>query len=173
MRPPFSILLALVLIPAISSGNPSPGSGTFPKNTGPSTAERITDAEFIARRAASADAANPVRHQPARPKGYGLLEMSAILHHGQQMVFLPKDSILHCPQEHEARRSGTVTGRPVDWITFLAANRSWLATFEVTREQIIGQKPVPPEIRDRFARGKSVVVATFQGGPVTVIPHQP
>ncbi|MCF7734617.1 MAG: hypothetical protein K9N23_23240, partial [Akkermansiaceae bacterium] len=59
------------------------------------------------------------------------------------------------------------------WADFLVANRGWIATVEVTRTQAEGNHLIEEETATRIAESDKLVVATYLGGPISVLPPKP
>ena len=83
---------------------------------------------------------------------------------------VPRGSILHLPEKHQELVAEKPQGRQVSWFEFLAANRSWVKRQDVIWRQVLGKVPLSKETLESFATEARLVVATFQGGPVTVLP---
>jgi hypothetical protein len=58
----------------------------------------------------------------------------------------------------------------VSWADFFAANRGWISTVEVSRVQAEGNKPLAEESQKFMSTSRNLVVATYQGGPISVLP---
>lgn len=164
---PFGFLAAEA--PARKSGI---GTAMIPENTRGPVAETITDEQLLAKRAAAEKGAE-AKAMPPRPQSFGLLEMSTIIQSGQDFLLLPKGSVLWCPPAFQNRIVTKPSGQMLGWQSFITANRNWVTHFEVTSSQITGKTPIPPEALARFAKGTSIVVATLNGSPVTVIASSP
>jgi len=163
---------ALLLIPlACDAAERASGIGSamLPQNTGGAAAESITDEQLVAKRSAANDHAPLPKAIPPEPRSFGLLEMSTILQNGSEFLLLPKGSVLWCPPALKSRivtqPSGTMTG----WHEFLMVNRNWITHYEVSSSQVTGKTPMPPQALEHFTKGTSIVIATLNGGPVTVI----
>ncbi|MBB5353387.1 hypothetical protein HNR46_003644 [Haloferula luteola] len=103
-----------------------------------------------------------------RPEG--LLARSEMLHLGHFATLVPKRAVLHIP-ECRRRFVGLEHGmRLIHWSEFLVRNRGWIRTMEVTRAQAEGLKPLDPKVVENFKDCSEVIVATYQGGPISVLP---
>ncbi|MBX3740015.1 MAG: hypothetical protein KF712_03415 [Akkermansiaceae bacterium] len=151
-------------VPERGSGT---GPGMIPENAGHPTIDSMTDVQLIARRQASAAGQDLPKPMPPQPQGFGLLEMSTILQSGGNFALLPKDSVIWCPPALRTHLVSAPSGKFTDWLTFYSANRAWITTLEVTHGQITGKAPLPPETTERHRKGTLLVVATFQGGPIS------
>ena len=99
-----------------------------------------------------------------------LVRDSTIISFKGNLTLVPKRAVLHIPDEM-ADRIGAKSGQKVlTWADFLQSNRGWIRTVEVSRDQVMGNAPLPPNIVAAFAKSSSMVVATFKGGPVSVLP---
>ncbi|GAA5481427.1 hypothetical protein [Haloferula sargassicola] len=99
--------------------------------------------------------------------------MSTFLRAADRWAILPKGSVIFCPDKWAAKVGRSAGGEPLAWPAFLAANRAWVSTYEVSPEQVRGEKPIPDSARREFARADRVVVATLRGHPVTLLPARP
>lgn len=103
-----------------------------------------------------------------RPKS--LLERSDILCYLGKMTIVPKRAIIHAPKD-VADRLGMKEGCELgSWLDFLNANRGWIRTVPVTRAQAEGREPMTEDTIKSFAKEKRLVVATYQDGPISVMP---
>jgi len=64
-------------------------------------------------------------------------------------------------------------GNYVQWSEFSSRNRAWLNSHEVTIGTIKGEDPITEEQLETFAKSRKVIVATYNGSPVSVLPPQP
>lgn len=103
--------------------------------------------------------------------GRDLIKDSIILCYRGNLTLLPQRSVLHLPETLKARFGAVDGAAVVPWATFLQNNRGWIRTMEVTREQAMGEAPLPAETTAAFESSTSVIVATFQGGPISVKPY--
>lgn len=106
--------------------------------------------------------------QSERPKS--LVERSEILHSGGLVTLLPKRAVLNLPPSLAGVKSWPEGGRLVRWEEFYRNNRGWIKTVEVTRDQAEGFKPLPESLIESMSKSTQVVVATYQGGPISVMP---
>ena len=99
-----------------------------------------------------------------------LLERSDVLAFGGSAALVPKGALLRVP-EHLAERIAMQPGsRLMNWLEFQVANRGWVTTVEVTLPQAEGKEPLPESLRQHLESSSNVVVATFEGGPISVLP---
>lgn len=171
MKRLISITLLLVVT---CSGEETPrasgiGLKMIPENTGAPTADVSTDEAFLARRAKATANAPAQRPLPPQPRAFGLMEMSSAIQSGTGFILVPKGSVLFQPARLNDKRVAKPLGKLMDWSEFMRSNRSWITTYEVTSDQVTGKTPIPPDDMERFQKGGCIVLATFQGGPITVI----
>jgi hypothetical protein len=125
-----------------------------------------------------ADQADPMKSmQPAkgedpsvknRPKD--LLGESDIISFRGIATLVPKRAILQIPKSCEERMKLEPGAKIVSWADFFAANRGWINTVEVSRVQAEGNKPIGDESRKFMSTCRNLVVATYMGGPISVLP---
>ncbi len=140
----------------------------LPANAGHPVMDSMTDEQLKARRQASAGGQMLPKAMPPPPDGLGLLAMSTVIQSGGNFVLLPKDSVIWCPPARQENMVSAPSGKFTAWLAFLAANRAWITTLDVTHDQAIGKAPLPPEVLERYRKGNLVVIATFQGGPISL-----
>jgi hypothetical protein len=99
-----------------------------------------------------------------------LLEQSDIISFGGVATLVPKRAILSSPSGVQDRLKLEPGARIVGWADFYAANRGWITTVEVSRVQAEGNKPIAEETQDRISKSRNLVVATYLGGPISVLP---
>ena len=82
---------------------------------------------------------------------------------------VPRESILHLPERYQTSVAEKPKGKQVSWIEFLAANQSWLRRQDVTWPQVLGKATFSRVTLKGLANENHLVIATYQGGPVTVL----
>ena len=103
-----------------------------------------------------------------------LIEDSDIISFNGLTTLVPKRAILAIPDSARDRIGAHVPGhRVVTWKEFLFANRGWISTVEVSRSQAEGQQDLPESVTERMDRSANLMVATYQGGPISVLPPKP
>lgn len=85
-------------------------------------------------------------------------------------TLVPKHAILKVPAAYEARTRFQDGSRILNWTEFHAANRSWITTIEITPDQAAGKVPLSDELNATIAKSTNLVVATFKGGPISLLP---
>lgn len=102
-----------------------------------------------------------------------ILERSDVISFNGLTTIIPKRAILALPDAVKNRVGQHVPGhRIVAWKDFLIANRGWITTIEVSREQAEGRQALSEQVAERVTKSSRLVVATYQRGPISVMPPQ-
>jgi hypothetical protein len=125
-----------------------------------------------------ADQQDPMRNLPTttgedpslanRPKD--ILSESDIISFRGLATLVPKRAILQIPKKHAEFIKMEPGAKIVSWSDFYAANRGWITTVEVSRVQAEGSEPLAEETREFMGTCRNLVVATYKGGPISVLP---
>jgi len=107
---------------------------------------------------------------PAGKPPQDLLSQSDILSFGGMATLVPKHAILLIPKAMAERTRFAAGSTLLGWAEFYARNRGWITTVEVSREQAEGLEPLAADVSKRFSDAPNLVVATYQGGPISVLP---
>ncbi|HEX5789637.1 MAG TPA: hypothetical protein VFY13_00725 [Luteolibacter sp.] len=99
-----------------------------------------------------------------------LIATSDFLSFGGKSTLIPKRAIIHVPKSMASRIQFEKGSQIVVWPTFFAANRGWITTLEVSREQAEGKVPFDEKVADNIRKSSNVVVATYKGGPISMLP---
>ena len=99
-----------------------------------------------------------------------LLSQSDILCFGEMATLVPKRAILHVPAKLAERLKFVPGAKILSWASFHAENRGWITTVEVSRVQAEGNQPLAEDVSERLKNSAHLVVATYQGGPISVLP---
>ena len=86
------------------------------------------------------------------------------------VTLVPKRAIIQIPKSMAARMKYQPGAKILTWAQFYALNRGWITTVEVSRIQAEGNGPLAPETQKQIAKSGNLIVATFQGGPISVLP---
>jgi hypothetical protein len=103
-----------------------------------------------------------------RPKD--ILTESDIISYRGLATLVPKRAILQIPKKYEGQIKMEAGSKIVGWADFYTANRSWITTIEVSRVQAEGNEPVAEETQKVMAKSTNLIVATYKGGPISVLP---
>lgn len=95
---------------------------------------------------------------------------STVLSYRGLLTFVPKRAVLHLPDNLSDRIGVKPDVEVKTWPEFYRANRGWIRTIEVTREQALGHTALPEAKREAIENSSSMVVATFRNGPISVLP---
>jgi hypothetical protein len=107
---------------------------------------------------------------PAKDAPKDLISQSDILSFDGTFTLVPKRAILAIPKDLEKRTQLVNATKLVGWAEFHANNRGWITTLEVTREQAEGNSPIDEDILNSFKDSTTIVVATYHGGPISILP---
>lgn len=118
------------------------------------------------------DALRPVppEQRPAPPEKRSLLADSDIICFNGLATMVPKRAMLHVPKNLAGRIGMQDGSRLVTFDEFIAQNRAWLTSSEVTRAQAEGGQPLSESVTKSFAKETRIVVATYYEGPISVLP---
>ena len=136
-----------------------------------------TDAQLIPK-LRQAQQNDPMKNMPGakgddpskvvEPKDF-LSQSDSICYLGVE-TFVPKRAILRIPKNYQDRIGMQPGAKIVGWAEFYAANRGWITTVEVSRTQAEGNMALPDDTQKHLAECGNLVVATFMGGPISVLP---
>lgn len=98
-----------------------------------------------------------------------LWNSSEILCFGDAMTLVPKHAVIQTPKNLAARLKQGSGAQLVTWRNFYPANRSWITTVEVSVEQAEGKVPLSVQTNELMTKSGKVVVATFNGNPISVL----
>ena len=99
-----------------------------------------------------------------------LWQSSEILCFGDAMTLVPKHAVIQVPKNLAARLKLGSGAQLVTWSNFYPANRSWITTVEVSVEQAEGKVPLSVQTKELMTKSGKVVVATYDGNPISVLP---
>lgn len=99
-----------------------------------------------------------------------LISESDILCFNGMATLVPKQAVLNIPKNLADRLKFQPGAKIQGWLDFYAQNRGWITTVEISRIQAEGNKPLADEIADRVHKSSNLVVATYQGGPISMLP---
>lgn len=99
-----------------------------------------------------------------------ILASSDFLSFQGRATLVPKKAILTIPKNYKDRIRLVPGSKIMTWADFFALNRGWIKTHEVTRAQAEGNEPFDEAVVENLAKSSIVVVATYKGGPISVLP---
>jgi hypothetical protein len=125
-----------------------------------------------------AEQADPMRNMPPAKGGdptlvnqpQDILASSDIVCFGGDATLVPKRAIMSMPKNLSDRMKFQPGSRIMGWADFYAKNRGWITTIEVSRVQAEGNKALDEEISKKISKSTNLIVATYQGGPISVLP---
>lgn len=103
-----------------------------------------------------------------RPEDASIIRQSMILHDGTHWTLVPKGAVIFLPRAMKSRVDVPPIGTLLAWADFLARNRAWITTNEVSFNQAAGTEPLPAERVAFWAKQDKVVIAIHQSGPISV-----
>ncbi|WP_156817225.1 hypothetical protein [Rubritalea marina] len=88
------------------------------------------------------------------------------------LLMVPKGALIVVPKEFESKivRGGKADGSMVSMKHFLASNSSWVETYEVHFEQMMGKRKILQEELERLVLLNKVIIAINGGRPAGVKP---
>jgi hypothetical protein len=99
-----------------------------------------------------------------------LISQSDIVCFGGMATLVPKRAILQIPKAMANRTQMVPGSKLMGWAEFYAQNRGWITTVEVSRVQAEGNLALADDTTERLKESTNLVVATYQGGPISVLP---
>lgn len=121
---------------------------------------------------------DPMKNLPAvktedasvAPRPPSLLGQSDIISFGGLATLVPKRAILQIPKSCTDRIKVEPGARLVSWSEFYTANRGWITTIEVSREQAEGSQALAEKTQKLMSTCRNLIVATYLGGPISLLP---
>ena len=166
MNPHLVIPLVLAGLSSVSFGDLVPTMRDAATHDQLSLTYRKVSQEDPMRKMKPANGADPsLVNQPT-----DLVASSDIISFGGNATLVPKRAILTIPKNLADRIKFVPGSKIVSWADFFALNRGWITTVEVSRVQAEGNKALADEISDRVQKSSNLVVATYQSGPISVLP---
>ena len=106
-----------------------------------------------------------------KPKS--LLGESDIISFDGLATLVPKRAIMQIPVGYADRIKIEPGVKIVGWADFYAVNRGWITTVEISRVQAEGMQPLADDTKKQMTKCRNLVVATYQGGPISMLPPKP
>jgi hypothetical protein len=101
-----------------------------------------------------------------------LLDESDVVCFGKCATLIPKRAILQIPKNLEGRIKMQPDVTLQSWSEFYAVNRAWITTIEVSQSQAEGKDPIAEPIKQQMIKSGNLIVATYLGGPISVLPNK-
>lgn len=98
-----------------------------------------------------------------------LWSSSIILIDGEKFTLVPIGSVLHLPAELRSRVVSEPEGDFTFWPAFLKRNAEWLSAKEVTLTLSRGNSQEAKALIKSLSKDSRIVIATFKGGPITIL----
>lgn len=164
------IIFCLLLLPATVSAEVKPGAKPYfadaPSSKEINQAFRKSSRRDPMKTLEKIPGEDPTKvNQPVN-----LLEQSDIVCFGGVATLVPKRAILTIPAKYKDCLTLKPGSKIVGWADFFAVNRGWITTVEVSRVQAEGNQALAKETSERVSKSGNLVVATFLGGPISVLP---
>ena len=99
-----------------------------------------------------------------------ILSESDIICFNGTATLVPKRAILNLPAAMQGRLKFLPGSKLMSWTDFHAHNRGWISTVEVSRLQAEGNEAFKEEVSTSIGKSSNLVVATYKGGPISVLP---
>ncbi len=99
-----------------------------------------------------------------------LLAQSDIICFNGMATLVPKRAVIQIPKTMAGRLTYQRGSKLMGWAAFYALNRGWITTVEVTQPQAEGNSPLPEETQKKIVKSGNLIIATYQGGPISVLP---
>lgn len=99
-----------------------------------------------------------------------LVSRSTIISDQSNWTIVPKEAVLYIPSYYQKRVNGERHGKLIGWQEFYARNRSWIKLQEVSLAQASGDDEIDEKVLKGHKIGGRLVVATCNGGPISVKP---
>lgn len=166
--------LALTLVSAGQQGQAAAPAEAAPAK--PAMRDAATHEQLIElTRKASLEKVEPVftprEKDPSKDAQPGdLISRSEILCFNGMATLVPKRAVIHIPKPLAARIAMQEGAKIVPWQEFLGSNRNWITTVNISRPQAEGNEPLSEATLKSFEKETRVVVATYEDGPVSVLP---
>jgi hypothetical protein len=135
------------------------------------THEQIVELERKAQKAPVIPAAKRT-NSVAKSQPPNLLSSSEILCYNGLAAMVPKLAVIHIPKSMSSRLGMKPESAIKSWSDFLKMNLAWVRTVEVTMDQAYGKVPMKEEVVKSYEKGSQVIIATYKGHPISVLPLQ-
>ena len=170
----FFFLAVSVVLPLSFAQELADEKRVKPAMTEPVSAEELTNRLRHSRQndpiRKLAPPANPGVDPSKGTHGRDLIAESTVLNHAGVMTLVPKRAVLHLPEALKSRVGIRDGSELLPWAKFLERNRSWIHAEPVSRERALGKMRFSPEETQALRSSGKVSIATYEGGPISVLP---
>ncbi|MGJ8671927.1 hypothetical protein [Rubritalea sp.] len=135
------------------------------------SANAMSSAELLALQKSSADKqtiAEPSISQFKKAKKKSLLESSAILSNGKYWTLVPKNALLHVPENLRSKVVTSPRGKLISWKDFSAMNPAWLSKEKIDIATAKGSSPINYERFKVMSNRGKIIVAVLGDNPIGV-----
>lgn len=161
----FPVVLAMSAMPAFSD------------ETKPVMRDVVTNEQLVLA-LRKAEQEDPMKKLPATQgedpsvvnRSRDLIADSDIISFRGVATLVPKRAVLQIPESCKERMKLEPGAKIVPWAEFYASNRGWITTVEVSRTQAEGNLPLGEDSQKLMSTCRNLVVATYQNGPISVLP---
>jgi acyl-CoA synthetase (AMP-forming)/AMP-acid ligase II len=166
MKPLFLIAGGMAMLPALQANPVIRDAATHEQLA--AQLQKADQSDPLKMLATSGSTGKPAPIPVQQPES--LMSRSDVLSFGGNGALVPKRAILHIPEKYKTRLGIESSPRLVSWSEFYSVNRGWITTYEVTRAQASGREPLGEALLSQIGKGSNVIIATFMGGPISVLP---
>ena len=164
------IAVALLVAPfasALPTGEGGQGIQFLPKDRMAPVGKGVDDAQLMAMR--DRTRFSGFLPEDSVPKGWDILEYSDFLGYDGNYVILPKGSVIHVPTSLTQHVLQKPEGQMMSWMDFSSRYRGLVTVLQVTMKQVTGEVAIPADRIEAAAKTNCLVVAVFEGSPITVL----
>jgi hypothetical protein len=175
MKPIYVLVAAAASLSAASAQQVRASAPTRDAATHEQLLAQRQELQRQAEEKAATVAASPVtlEKDPSKVnKPTGLIGRSEVLSYNGYATLVPKRAIIHLPGSLGSRLGLDKSDKIQGWQEFYLNNRGWISTVEVTPKQAEGKEPLSEETLKTMGESSSIIVATYQGEPISVLPVQ-
>jgi len=175
MKPIYVLVAAAASLSAASAQQVRASAPTRDAATHEQLLAQRQELQRQAEEKAATVAASPVtlEKDPSKVnKPTGLIGRSEVLSYNGYATLVPKRAIIHLPGSLGSRLGLGKGDKIQGWQEFYLSNRGWISTVEVTPKQAEGKEPLSEETLKTMGESSSIIVATYQGEPISVLPVQ-
>lgn len=98
-------------------------------------------------------------------------EDSDFLSYNGNVTLVPKGAILNLPEKFSNRMKLDEKAKILTFSEFSVLNRGWVTTLELDIETAFGKKPFDPKKVEWMKNSGRLIIATYQGGAISVLPY--